>query len=369
MKKLLKKLTLGICFLAFGLCAKTQTIIDQGTCGANLTWVLTSDSTLTISGKGKMTDYDSPYDVPWAQYIITAAVIEIGVANISNFAFWYRTSLTSIIIGNTVTHIGNGAFYQCVSLTSVNIPNSVTNIGQSTFFACVALVSINIPNGVTTIGNFAFENCLAITSATSLNPEPIKIDQSVFRNINAECTLKVPTNAVWAYQNKEVWKEFNIVGGGLLVNTISNNIEYGYTTGDDLYQTNETATLTAIACNDCEFVNWTKNGVEISTDNSYTFTVTEDIELVANFIKNVGIVETQLIASLPRIYPNPTTGKIIVESEKSKEESIEIFDIYGKKHDLHFAFHVSQFTIDISHLSAGVYFLKIDNKVYKISKE
>ncbi len=34
-----------------------ETIVDSGTCGENLTWVLTEDGTLTISGEGEMEDW------------------------------------------------------------------------------------------------------------------------------------------------------------------------------------------------------------------------------------------------------------------------------------------------------------------------
>ena len=82
----------------------------------------------------------------------------------------------------------------------------------------------------------------------------------------------------------------------------------------------------------------------------------------------VGIVETQLIASLPRIYPNPTTGKLRIESGELKIGSVEIYDIYGKKLS-QFTFHDSQVEINISHLSYGIYFLKIDGKTMKLVKE
>ena len=33
-------------------------IYDSGSCGENVTWTLTADGTLTISGTGAMTDYN-----------------------------------------------------------------------------------------------------------------------------------------------------------------------------------------------------------------------------------------------------------------------------------------------------------------------
>ena len=46
---------------------------------------------------------------------------------------------------------------------------------------------------------------------------------------------------------------------------------------------NDAFTLTASAKNGYEFVNWTVAGAEVSTANPYTFTATENVEVVANF--------------------------------------------------------------------------------------
>ena len=54
----------------------------------------------------------------------------------------------------------------------------------------------------------------------------------------------------------------------------------------------------------------------------------EDVELVAHFEAEVGIVETQCIASL-RIYPNPASN-IITISSASEIEQLQIFDIVGR---------------------------------------
>ena len=74
---------------------------------------------------------------------------------------------------------------------------------------------------------------------------------------------------------------------------------------------------------------------------------------------NVGIVETHCNASL-QIYPNPTTGELTINNEQLTINNIEIFDIYGKKHHISYlTSHISNHQINISHLPAGIYFLKI----------
>ena len=52
---------------------------------------------------------------------------------------------------------------------------------------------------------------------------------------------------------------------------------------------NGQVTLTATPNEGYGFVNWTVNGVEVSTQNPYTTTITEDIEIKANFKETKGI--------------------------------------------------------------------------------
>lgn len=57
----------------------------------------------------------------------------------------------------------------------------------------------------------------------------------------------------------------------------------GIVTGGGTYQQGQSCTVTATANEGYIFTNWTENGVEVSTEPSYTFTVTGDRTLVANF--------------------------------------------------------------------------------------
>ncbi|MFO7873022.1 MAG: T9SS type A sorting domain-containing protein, partial [Bacteroidales bacterium] len=57
----------------------------------------------------------------------------------------------------------------------------------------------------------------------------------------------------------------------------------GTTTGDGQYEHGEQITLQATPATGYQFVNWTENGNEVSTDETYGFTVTEDRDLVAHF--------------------------------------------------------------------------------------
>ena len=60
----------------------------------------------------------------------------------------------------------------------------------------------------------------------------------------------------------------------------------GTVTGAGVYNYGTTATLTATANTGFTFVNWTKDGIEVSTDATYSFTVTEAGSYVAHFVRN-----------------------------------------------------------------------------------
>ena len=151
-------------------------IVAYGTCGAesdgsNVTWKLDSDGTLTISGSGKMADYNNSNGSPWsvnATRTIQAVVIGKDVTSIGSCAFYNTTYLTSVTFenGSKLTNIGVGAFGMCRKLTSITIPSSVTTIGQRAFVSCESLTSITIPSSVTTIGAYAFEWCSGLQSVT-----------------------------------------------------------------------------------------------------------------------------------------------------------------------------------------------------------
>ena len=201
--------------------------IPSGTCGANLTWELSCDSVLTISGTGAMTNYASYSNVPWYpnHSSIKSVIISDGVTSIGHNAFRGCSSLTSVTIGNSVTSIGSYAFYNCSGLTSITIPssvtsiwssafshcsgltsitipNSVTSIGYQAFAYCSSLSSIDIPNSVTSLGSYAFYECSGLISANIPSSET-NISDAVFYNCSSLTSITIPNSITsigeWAF--------------------------------------------------------------------------------------------------------------------------------------------------------------------------
>ena len=177
MKK--KFFLLAIALGLWGLNANAQsatTVVDSGNCGPTdnetaVTWKLTSDSILIISGTGAMKDYTSSSNSrpPWYdnRMKIKTAVVEEGITRLGNHAFYYCTNMTSINLPSTLKTIGTHAFYNCNKLTSLSLPEGLTSIATMAFYSTASLNSIHIPASLTNIaqGAFFYNSLTTITVA------------------------------------------------------------------------------------------------------------------------------------------------------------------------------------------------------------
>jgi hypothetical protein len=116
---------------------------ESGTCGDGLSWSL-SAGTLTISGKGDMTEFTELNMAPWFEQRdrITRVVITDGVQSIAPLAFYDCKKLTRIVVPNGVTSIGQSAFGNCSALKNITLPSSIKQLGYNMVFGCYALRDI-----------------------------------------------------------------------------------------------------------------------------------------------------------------------------------------------------------------------------------
>ena len=166
---------------------------QSGNCGANVTWTLDAEGTLTISGTGAMRDYKgttdkSPFN---GKAEIKKVVIKSGVTSIGSALFYNCSNLAEVSIPNSVTSIGDSAFENCTSLTNITLPSGVTSIGNNAFFQCTSLTNITIPNSVTIIGNFVFGTCTSLTNITIPN-SVIAIGEGAFFQCLGLTSITIP---------------------------------------------------------------------------------------------------------------------------------------------------------------------------------
>ena len=213
----------------------------------------------------------------------------IELTSIRNYAFSNCSNLSgSLYIPNSVTTIGNYAFQNCSGLTeSLTIGNSVTAIGEGSFQNCSGFMgSLTIGSSVSTIGNYAFLYCSGLTSMTVLAETPPALGISVFYSVPKAIPVYVPCGSLSAYQNAEGWNEFTNIQEAcdtFIVTAMANPTEGGSVTGVGTYTEGTTCTLIATANGGYNFVNWTENNEVVSTNANYSFTVSGNRNLVANF--------------------------------------------------------------------------------------
>ena len=138
----------------------------SGICGENAAWTYDGSGTLTISGTGAISDFQTTSgstglfsNVPWMKLYgdseIRSVIIEPGITRIGDDTFSYHAQLTSVSIPDSVTSIGNLAFSGCNALQSVVLPDSVSSIGNMAFEYCKQLSEIVIPEAAE-IGDYVF---------------------------------------------------------------------------------------------------------------------------------------------------------------------------------------------------------------------
>lgn len=140
-------------------------IIAGGVCGEDLTWTLTEEGVLTVSGIGDMTEYEWAA-TPWYEYrsFVTELVLEEGVTSTSSYSFCDLVALEQISLPGTLTRIGNFSFLNCPKLCDFTLPDGLEAIGQQAFDGCSSITSFVVPSSVTFLDVGVCNNCTSLTS-------------------------------------------------------------------------------------------------------------------------------------------------------------------------------------------------------------
>ena len=242
------------------------------------------------------------------------------------------TSLTSLSIGESVQRIPDDFVTGKSGITgSLTIPNTVTYIGSNAFSSCSGFSgTLTLGQSVSQIGNSAFfDACAGFTSFNVLAEVPPTLGNNVFISADYGMPVSVPCGSLNAYQNASGWDLFtNIQEPSPCmwdISAIAVPTEGGTVSGAGTYEQGQTCTLTATPNESYEFLRWTEGGILVSTDATYSFTVTENRSLVATFaipVDPVGTVQA-------RYYPdmlNPGSPYVKVVWGNTVEEDFETGD-------------------------------------------
>ena len=100
-------------------------------------------------------------------------------------------------------------------------------------------------------------------------------------------------------------------------------------------------------------------------DTLQTFHGCDSIFVLNLSLTSVGIKQLTMEDEQLKIYPNPSNGELRMENGELRVENVEIFDVIGRMQPIGnspFKEGRGMFVLDISHLQAGIYFIRIQTE-------
>ena len=207
--------------------------------------------------------------------------------SIGTYAFCSCNGLSgSLTIPNSVTMLGTWAFRYCNGFTgSLTIGNSLSEISLGAFYGCTGFTgSLTIGSNVNYISGYSLYGLSNITSMTVLAETPPYVESYVFDNVPKSIPVYVPCSSVEDYQTASGWSEFTNYQCNSTVTVTAMPTAGGLVTGGGTYSSGSSVTVTATPNSNYLFMHWAEDGIVVSSNPSYTFTVSEDTELEAVFM-------------------------------------------------------------------------------------
>ena len=161
------------------------------------------------------------------------------------------------------------------TFTAIADATYVANFGQDT--CMIAVVADPVESGtVTGAGIYHLGETVTLTATPNTN--------YAFVNwtLDGEEVSDNPTYSFNATVDAEYVAHFELTT--FEITATADPVGAGNITGAGTYNPGATCTLTATAANGYAFVNWTLDGIEVSTNNTFSFTVSEDAHYVAHFV-------------------------------------------------------------------------------------
>ncbi len=352
---------------------------------------------------------------------LTTIDIPLSVTSIEGLAFDHCTGLSIINIPASVNSIAFGAFgyfngkitvdennltYSAIDGVLFNknrteliqcpisetgdyiVPSSVTLIEENAFGFCRGLTKVTISSSVKTIRRYAFSLCDNLNSIFAYNLIPIDLNSSldVFFDLNkSTCTLYVPYGSKAAYQAANQWKDFTnivempdltlsaietkvaakalsttsvVLKSNIVWTAVSDQawltIDHASGTGDQ--------TLTFTAQENASAGQRTAIVTVLASNVPQTITVTQEG-------KNITGIDQLSVKQEFKVYPNPTTGKVLLVFDQVPQNgiSITINDITGKS-CFKQLIRENEVWIDLSGNVSGIYIIRTDQKNIKAQK-
>ncbi|MBR3710571.1 MAG: choice-of-anchor J domain-containing protein [Bacteroidales bacterium] len=198
-------------------------------------------------------------------YITTIQAVSTSGPYLTLDSYTPNTALIgqSTNLNLTFKNVGTAATTGTTTVT-LSSADSHVNFGTSTkTFSSLAA------NATTTVSGFSF----TLNNGVTLG-DPVTLHYKAVNGSNTwEGDITITPNQI-----------FNVT-------VAANNANYGTVSGGGQYNYNQSCTVTATPSDGYMFTNWTSNGSVVSTDASYTFNVTANTNLMANFTAGITVYD------------------------------------------------------------------------------
>lgn len=281
-------------------------------------------------------------------------------------AAFYNMVITTVKLPENVVEIGDRAFHSCENLQTINLPEGLTTIGTYTFHKNYVLEIDELPSTIVTLRNYAFESAYLVKF--SIIPESIGfIGTGVFRHCRSITIDRLPDH-------------ITTLGGETFRGCISMEqmiFPANFTSmGNRVFQGNTALTKLffkgfmppTVGEDPFGNIDASQISVYVPFGSATAYSVTSPWNSMKEIIEYDPIyASVDFVKENPVfVYPNPTTGRFTIKSTKNIDK-VQIINLSGEVLEEMSA--NNEMVFDISHLQKGIYFIRANNMVTKISKK
>lgn len=138
--------------------------IIEGSCGEDAEYILYTNGTLKIYGKGAMDDYDYRFEkkaeikvVPWIEYRDRIKKLDIqGISTIGSYAFDSLLFVKEVVVPSSVKSVHKSAFACMEQLEAITFQGDLDYIGEYAIAVCKSLLDIKFEGEVKALGSSCF---------------------------------------------------------------------------------------------------------------------------------------------------------------------------------------------------------------------
>lgn len=181
----------------------------------------------------------------------------------------------------------NKTYYLPTGLEELVLTEGCEMIPYGGLYNCNMLKTLTLPTTLYMVGDKALYGCAKMTDIYCKGADPAVAYDSSFDGMRlTTCKLHVPYNTSERYKMSAGWEKFYYVEeeAPLMVSVAKSIENAGVIYGINEYQPGQTAEMEAVAHSGYTFEGWYENGVLLTTESKYVFTVVDSHNLVASFL-------------------------------------------------------------------------------------